>query len=314
MTLKIKSIFACPDCKIKLMKTSRYLKCPECGHKYYIFNKVPIIIKQEHLNSFKKGESEFHTKIAKNADDAHALDSLRVRYLHDDFLNHIRSLPKSSIILDACCGSGEDILNLSKENYKVFGIDISYGMIELTYNKLIENGIKPRLAVADVENLPFESEFFDVIYICGALHHTNPKKTLVEFKRCLKKDGIIIIGSEPNCWQYKFKGFKKSRIGMKIFRIFRNDYTVDTNSPADQITKGFCREYLETIFNELDLEIISMKPIWFLNGFLSLLKLQLPERIEKVFIWIDEVLSKTPFIKKYSWKWNIILKMRSRDE
>ncbi|ADL58360.1 methyltransferase domain-containing protein [Methanothermobacter marburgensis] len=314
MNPKIEHVFVCPDCKIRLIKSQRCFKCPKCDYEYTIINKIPVIIKESSLDPFKKGESEFHTLIAKNADDAHALDSLRVKYLHDDFLNHIRSLPQSSTILDACCGSGEDILALSKENYRVFGVDISYGMIEVTYNKLIKHGINPRLAVADVENLPFKSDFFDVIYICGALHHTNPKKTLLEFKRCLKKEGIIVVGSEPNSWQYKFKSLKKSKLGMRIIKIFRNDYTVDKNSPGDEKTKGFSKEYFESISDELDLEIISIKPIWFFNGFLSLLKLRPPKKIEKGFILIDKILSKTPLINKYAWKWNLVLKLRSESE
>jgi len=308
--MKITEYVVCPECKNELKNFEKYLKCNKCNYKFEIINDIPILFKKNKLNSFKMGESDFHDKIALEADDAHSLDSLRVKYLHDDFLKPIKSM-ESPIILDACCGSGLDILNLSREGYKIFGVDISFEMAKLTSKKLKSSGMNSLVAVSDAENLPFRSDFFDVIYICAALHHTNPLKSLNEFKRCLKKDGFIIIGSEPNSWQYQFKGIKNSKIGKKIMSMFRDDYTVNKNSPGDNKTKGFSEDYLKNLFTEIGIEIVSMKPIWFINGFLSLLKINPPDKIENLVIKLDDYISKVPLINKFSWKWNIILRKRS---
>jgi ubiquinone/menaquinone biosynthesis C-methylase UbiE len=307
--MKITDYVVCPECKKELENIENNLKCNKCNYKFEIINDIPILLKKNNLNSFKLGESDFHDKIALEADDAHSLDSLRVKYLHADFLKPIKGM-KSPKILDACCGSGLDILNLSKEGYEIFGVDISLEMVKLTSKRLKLNGMNSLVAVSDVENLPFDSEFFDIIYICGALHHTTPLKTLNEFKRCLKKDGLIIIGSEPNSWQYKFKGIKKSKIGKRIIQIFRDDYTVNENSPGDHKTHGFSKKYLTELFNEVEMEIFSIKPIWFLNGFLSLLKINPPQKIEELVIILDDFIAKVPLVNRYSWKWNITLKKR----
>ena len=40
--------------------------------------------------------------------------------------------------------------------------------------------------------------------IAAAFHHLeNPEKGLIEIKRVLKNDGLLILGVEPNKWPYQ---------------------------------------------------------------------------------------------------------------
>lgn len=72
------------------VKNMEKIVCPTCSSTYNIIDDIPVLLIHEKLTDFKRKESEFHSKIAKEADDAHHLNSLRVKYLHDDFLDPIR--------------------------------------------------------------------------------------------------------------------------------------------------------------------------------------------------------------------------------
>ncbi len=55
-------------------------------------------------------------------------------------------------------------------------------------------GLPVEAQVADAENLPFESDSFDVVYSFGVLHHTpDTQKAIDEVYRVLKPGGKIII-------------------------------------------------------------------------------------------------------------------------
>ena len=94
-------------------------------------------------------------------------------------------------ILDLCCGSG-DIAILIKEKFpenEVIGVDFSYEMLKIarTKNKQI-NFIE-----ADVLNLPFKDNSFDVLTIAfGFRNIENKQKVLDEIFRVLKKDGKLL--------------------------------------------------------------------------------------------------------------------------
>jgi SAM-dependent methyltransferase len=54
-------------------------------------------------------------------------------------------------------------------------------------------GLKSTLRRVDAERLPFKSEFFDVVYSWGVIHHSEkPELIIAEIKRVLKPGGIFI--------------------------------------------------------------------------------------------------------------------------
>lgn len=99
---------------------------------------------------------------------------------------------KDDRILDIGGGAGvqTDILREEIGISDVYAIDISEDVLR-------ERNSKDKCMVGDMENLPYENEFFDKVLFLAALHHTNKtEKTLSEAKRVLKKEGCIIF-SEP---------------------------------------------------------------------------------------------------------------------
>ena len=110
----------------------------------------------------------------------------------------LKLVPKGGKILDLGCGTGALLKEIKELNIaeQLFGIDISPNMLEIAKNKL---GNDATLILGDSERLPFEDSSFDAI-VCNDSFHHYPQPDIVEkeVSRCLKQNGVFIIG---DCWQ-----------------------------------------------------------------------------------------------------------------
>lgn len=91
-------------------------------------------------------------------------------------------------ILDAGCGTG--LLTKKLEKYgNVIGVDIDLNAIKFAKRR-ISNIIQ-----ASIDKLPFENDAFDIIISTDVLYHqnVNEEKSLKEFYRVLKPNGLLII-------------------------------------------------------------------------------------------------------------------------
>ena len=63
-------------------------------------------------------------------------------------------------------------------------------MIDVCKNKYKDINFK----IGDAEKIDFKNDYFDILITSEAFHHfPNPEKSLKEFKRVAKKDGIIVL-------------------------------------------------------------------------------------------------------------------------
>lgn len=107
-------------------------------------------------------------------------------------------------ILDAGCGNGLLAEYLPEE--KIWGIDISHEMIKHAKKRLWD------ARVGDVEDLPYESNFFDTVFARAILHHLiDPEQGLQELVRVLKPGGRII-----------FMDTRNQNVFSKVFRKIMN--------------------------------------------------------------------------------------------
>ena len=94
-------------------------------------------------------------------------------------------------ILDAGCGTGDDLARMAKEGGIVFGIDTSHNMIDLAR---IEHPELWNLSVQNMESTTFEDQSFDIIISKYALHYAkNPVDVFTEWQRILKPNGLLYV-------------------------------------------------------------------------------------------------------------------------
>jgi ubiquinone/menaquinone biosynthesis C-methylase UbiE len=113
----------------------------------------------------------------------------------------VADLPKDSVILDTCCGSGSALAELHSLGFKnLHGIDSS-GHLEW-------QGRPFHLISGDARQLPFPDNHFDAVTNIHALHHLGgPSGTEAFLKECyrvLKPGGRLFILDFPASPQIRF--------------------------------------------------------------------------------------------------------------
>jgi len=99
-------------------------------------------------------------------------------------------------ILDIACGNGFGSNFLAESGHDVIGADLSEEAVKACTTRYQNQRLQ--FKVCDGTNLPFKNEFFDAIVSFETIEHTAAfNEMLNEFKRVLKKDGLIFI-STPN--------------------------------------------------------------------------------------------------------------------
>ncbi|MDP3789428.1 MAG: methyltransferase domain-containing protein [Candidatus Omnitrophota bacterium] len=141
--------------------------------------------------------------------DRSLLQFLIFRRSHNMFISNIMHDTRKIRILDVGCGTGEFAMKLKgyKKDAGVYGLDISTDMINTAKTKF-KGEIDFR--VGDVENMPYEDDYFDYLTCSHSFHHyPHKKKAVREMFRILKPGGKIMI----------VDGCKDSFLGRIIFDV-----------------------------------------------------------------------------------------------
>ncbi|MBU1119311.1 class I SAM-dependent methyltransferase [Patescibacteria group bacterium] len=107
----------------------------------------------------------------------------------DEFLKY---MPTNGKLLDAGCGNGVDSVYVKKLGFDVVGVDMSEKMLEIARSKYPEIDFRQ----GDMRKLGFkENELDGIIASCSLIHipKKDVLKTLQQFARFLKKEGVIYI-------------------------------------------------------------------------------------------------------------------------
>jgi len=110
---------------------------------------------------------------------------------------------KNTIFLDVGCGAGGSTKLAQNRGAVVHGIDVAEGLLSFA-KQIVPNG---SFRVADIENLPYEDNMFDVVYAANSLQYSeNRISALQELKRVCKPNGRVIAGlfGEPEKVDYRF--------------------------------------------------------------------------------------------------------------
>ena len=100
---------------------------------------------------------------------------------------------KEKVILDLCCGTGNQLNLLSKHGFRnLYCLDISDSMLEIA--KRSDSSIK--IYNEDATKTSFDNASFDVVIISFAIHEKdrNTQQALInEAYRIIKKDGFMLV-------------------------------------------------------------------------------------------------------------------------
>jgi ubiquinone/menaquinone biosynthesis C-methylase UbiE len=102
-------------------------------------------------------------------------------------------------VLEIGFGTGQGLIALANsigKTGRVFGLDLSEGMIQVANKKILRAGLSERIVLhlGDATNLPFEGDFFDALYISFTLELFDRMEiplVLGECSRVLSKGGRL---------------------------------------------------------------------------------------------------------------------------
>jgi 2-polyprenyl-3-methyl-5-hydroxy-6-metoxy-1,4-benzoquinol methylase len=97
-------------------------------------------------------------------------------------------------VLEIGCGNGADAVMYAKQGAAYVGVDLSDRAVDSTRRHLALEGLEGRCGLANVEQLCWAKESFDIVYAFGVLHHTSsPEKAVHEMWRVLKPGGVALV-------------------------------------------------------------------------------------------------------------------------
>ena len=98
-------------------------------------------------------------------------------------------------VLEVGVGVGTDFLQWVRAGADAYGVDLTEEGIEHVRRRLELYGLKAaELRVADAESLPYEDDYFDLVYSWGVIHHSpDTTKALAELVRVTRPGGTCKI-------------------------------------------------------------------------------------------------------------------------
>ncbi len=139
----------------------------------------------------------------------------------------IDEIPVCTHFLDVGCGAGYAMARaFTDKNCTVVGIDPEPGAHG------VGRFIKDLVSVSNIqkgfaENLPFEDQRFDIVFSSHVLEHVEDEMlSLLEMKRVLKEDGVLIIGmpTATMAWLNLFSNVVFTT-HIKVYEFVRNIFS-----------------------------------------------------------------------------------------
>ena len=95
-------------------------------------------------------------------------------------------------VLEVGCGIGTAAVNFARFGADYTGIELSQASLDLTRQRFEVYGLNGRFILCDAERLSehVETEYFDLIYSFGVIHHSPNQRAVVEqIRKVIRKNG-----------------------------------------------------------------------------------------------------------------------------
>jgi len=169
-------------------------------------------------------------------------------------------------VLDFGCGNGRFLEFVYGENLKIkyLGVDVSKELLAIAKNRYKEEKFGP---IEEEGKMNFKAGQFDKIVSVAVFHHFTPsmaKSSLKEFRRILKKDGIVII-TAWHLWNYKrvvylIKSFWKNLLQLNFYKVAKLPFSFSEKKKGQKTFWRTCywwsKRELERVARKSGLEIL----------------------------------------------------------
>ena len=151
------------------------------------------------------------------------------RCLGDDLKDNLNG----KLVLEAGCGAGRFTEVLLEKGAVLVSSDLSSAVEVNAENFPVSD--KHLVIQADINNMPFADESFDVVICLGVIQHTpDTEKTIEDLYKLVKKGGTLVID------HYSFDRSNYLRLA-RLYRVFLRKKTSDYTIPY---TKKLVKRYL----------------------------------------------------------------------
>jgi SAM-dependent methyltransferase len=184
----------CPTCRTCLQANSPAdelvegrLRC-KAGHEFPIVGGVPRFVEQDaYTASFSYEWQRFrHTQLDSRTGRTDTRDRLQAS------LNFPLEELRGKLVLDAGCGMGRFAEVIQQHGGEYVGLDYSFAVNAAHENSGHLPGV--HFAQANIFQLPFSDDTFDLVMSLGVLHHTpDPRSAFAALPRVLKPGGSLTI-------------------------------------------------------------------------------------------------------------------------
>jgi 2-polyprenyl-3-methyl-5-hydroxy-6-metoxy-1,4-benzoquinol methylase len=184
----MKCDFNCPNHKtIELKEDNNAFTCP-LGCEFTIVNNIPRFVNQNNYASSFGLQWNLFSKTQLDSYTGTSISRDRLTRLSGGDL----SIFKGKKVLEVGCGAGRFTELMLNSGATVYATDFS-NAVEANYNNF-SNFSNYYVCQANVYELPFIFESFDIIFCVGVIQHTpDPEKTIGTLCKYVKPSGLLII-------------------------------------------------------------------------------------------------------------------------
>ena len=165
-----------------------------------------MIAMQEHKNFWDKNAGRYDRFMRKD------------RAAYDEMYEMIQPVVRHKTVLELATGTGLIAKHIVNAATHIEATDASAEMIAEA--KRDNRSAKLHFSAQDMFRLPYVDESFDVVIVSNALHIVpQPEKALIEIKRVLKDDGVLIAPTfthAENSFSGKVKAFFMKLAGFPL--------------------------------------------------------------------------------------------------
>lgn len=173
------------------------------GRKYPIVDGIPDFLSAVELSDEQIDVVDYYDAAADVYDDVAYL-TFRIQYVdeHEERKRFVKllNLQPDHRVLDLACGTGRDTELIAAEldeRGRLYGQDISAGMLRRSAERLAAASVPIALSRGDAARLPFPNGYFDAVFSFGGLGvFGNIAASLREIVRVSKVGAQVVVGDE----------------------------------------------------------------------------------------------------------------------